>query len=213
MLALCSDFLCYQIFLKKSYDFNFKYKKANFLRQKLFDRFKKPIFRRIEIKKLKKQMNYNKINHIVCIDLLKFLFRFFMLFLVEIIKLKVGEKFNRFCFYTMFHFLFSISNSIVTKAKKNNNSISKNLLFSILLTFNIAETVSYYFMKAAINVQAIHAIDFSFITHDHIEFFLLMILIIFIVIILNVLPIYEYKIVIFDVFNIIFILFFTLFFI
>lgn len=158
-------------------------------------------------------MNYYKYDHTIYIDLLKFLFRFSMLFLVEIIKLKFGEKFNRFCFYTIFHLIFSIPNCIVSKEKKNINLLPRNLLFSILLTFNIVETVSYYFMKSAINIQAIHAIDFNFITHDHIEFFLFMIFIIFIVIFLNVLPICKYKIAIFDVFNITFIVLFTLFFI
>lgn len=148
---------------------------------------------------------------LIYIDFPKFLFRLFALFDVEIIKLHYGELYCRFYFYTFFYAIFSFKNSIISEKSYFYERFFKNIFFSILLTLNIAEAVSYSFIRSAINFQALHAIDFNYIIHDHSEFFLFMIFVIFLVVFLNILPIYQMKIKTINILYFMNILLFTLF--
>lgn len=132
------------------------------------------------------------------LNISQFIFRIALFVIIENVKFKYGQGLFRSFHYLTFFIIFLFSTSI----EKNRINIKKNIFFSILIIIDIAETFSWYFMISAINYQAIHAIDFEYITNDHKEFGIVIIFAFIFVFLFNFLPFYRKKIEISRIFNI-----------
>lgn len=128
----------------------------------------------------------------------QFIFRTILFIIIEVVKFKFGQGLFRSFHYLVFFIFFLFSASIET----NRNNVIKHIFFSIFIIIDITEAFSWYFMISAINYQAIHAIDFDYITNDHKEFGIVIIFALIFVFVFNFLPFYVKKIEINRIFNI-----------
>lgn len=116
-------------------------------------------------------------------DVAQFMFRFFLLALIDCIKIIFGQSWKLFFINIIFYFFYLLSTSLLNYSsprnliKYSNKSISSklkfkvNFFFSIILVTNIAELISYLFMNAPLNTQALNALNINAIIKEF-SFFL-----------------------------------------
>lgn len=129
----------------------------------------------------------NFFNHYI--DIFQFLFRFFILILIETIKMKNGQKINHSFMYIAFDFFFLLTTGIIYKSKKILIfRFKQNILFTLLLSFNIAELISWLFIKHQLNTQAVDSIEIKQILNNFPSLMLLFIQSVIFIFFINFFP-------------------------
>lgn len=136
-----------------------------------------------------------------CLDIAQFIFRQMILLCLDIIKIFYGQEIFRTIMDILFYFFFLLFTSLKSNELVNNYnnsdkfqfkfSLKKDLFFVILLMFVFIELVSWMFMKAAFNTQAINAIDIRNILKEEIAFLPYIFVALLLIIFITFLPFYK----------------------